>query len=422
LTLCKFRKVDGTQRVLHPADTLERVRESARSLGVTRLADITGLDRIGIPVYSAIVPRSDDGISVYTGKGLHPIEAKVGALMEAIERQTALKARLPLKEGRFEELRKRYAILDPRDSKDGLSDDYSEARSYSWVWGKDLMSDTEVLVPANWAGYLWKDIPLGPCFQANSSNGLSSGNVKEEAICQALCELVERDAWTLADIGAHLLPWVRRRVADPENANIGPDDFEVHLSLELDDDPTVELFQRAGLNPVLHDITSDLNIPTVFAAVQDEMIPGFPMVHGGVGTHPDARVAARRALTEAAQSRCVDIQGVREDLLPADAMAFNVHTRRISTVNRKSWSLNKSTKVRRLADLPSAIHDDIQSDIDHILSRLRSRGINQVIVVDLTPSDAPYAVVRVIVPALETWSVNHGLLGQRALEYWRANA
>lgn len=405
-------------------ETLERVLEQARSFGVTRLADITGLDRIGLPTYSAIVPNSEDILSVYNGKGLRPIDAKVGALMEALERQVALTARPTLVDGSFQELSKLYAVLDPRRSKEGLAEDYSESHTYSWVWGRDLISDSDVLVPATWAGYMWHHLTAGPHFQLHTSNGLSSGNTREEAICQALCELVERDAWTLAEIGARLLPWARRRLADPENAANGEDDTELHPTLELADEPAMEFFRRAGLEPVLHDITSDLGIPTVFATVRDELLPGFPMVHGGVGTHLDARVAARRALTEVAQSRCVDIQGVREDITPPDAAAtqFNIHTRRISGVQRNGWTINRSSKIHTLADLPSTIHDYIEDDIEYILTRLRLAGIDKVVVVDLSPPDAPFAVVRVIVPGLETWAVNRGPMGKRALAYWRAHA
>ncbi len=405
-------------------ETLERVLGPARALGVTRLANLTGLDRLGLPTYSAVAPRSDDNISVYTGKGLRPIDAKVGALMEAIERQVALQARLPLVEGSFHQLSQDYEVLDPRSSKEGLYQSYSEDKNYSWVWGKDLMSHRDVLVPATWAGFHWNHITTGPVFERHTTNGLSSGNILDEAISQALCELVERDAWTLADLGAHLLPWARRRLAVPEQANSGPDDFEVHPSIELDDHPAIELFRRAGLRPILHDITSDIGIPTVFAAVKDELLPGFPMVHGGVGTHPDARVAATRALTEVAQSRCVDIQGVREDLMAADAPAtsFSIHTRRISEVNGAAWTVNEGKKRHRLSDLPTATHDTVEGDVEHILARLRSRGIDQVICVDLTPEGAPFAVVRLIAPALETWSVNRGPLGERALAYWRTHA
>lgn len=388
------------------------------------MADITGLDRIGIPTYSAIVPRSQDGLSVATGKGVRPVEAKVGALMEAIERQTAIHTRLPLVEGSWLGLQRCRAILNPRSIKQKLRPDYEDDQVHFWVVGQDLISRCEILVPAHIAGLVWTEVPPGPFLGHVTSNGLASGNIREEAICQGLCELIERDAWTLADIGAHLLPLVRRRIADPENAENGPDDFEIFPSIEPQGDAASRLFRRAGFEPILHDITSDIGIPTVFAVVPDENLPGFPMVHGGVGTHPDARIAARRALTEAAQSRCVDIQGVREDLRPPDYPndGYSLHTRRVVGVNRNLWFLGESRQTRRLEDLPSALHDDLREDLEHLLTRLKSRGVDQVIVVDLTPPGAPFAVVRVIVPALEMASVTRGPLGRRALEFWHSHA
>ena len=182
----KLLKVPGTQRTVTAEETFARAQPVAKSLGVTRLADITGLDRIGIPTYSAVVPQSDDELSVYNGKGLRGIDAKTGALMEAIERQTALHSRLPIVEGSFEELRQNRAVLDPRDVKEILAADYSATRTYSWVAGRDLMGDREILVPAKLAGYLWRDVPHPSCFAHASTNGMAAGNIREEAICQAL--------------------------------------------------------------------------------------------------------------------------------------------------------------------------------------------------------------------------------------------
>ena len=386
------------------------------------MADITFLDRIGIPTYSAIVPRSKDGLSVATGKGLRPADAKCGALMEAIERQWAITARLPLVEGSLQNLREHYAILDPTECKQLLLPDYTEAQVYFWVFGYDLVGKREILVPAHIAGLVWNELSEGPFLNRVTSNGLSSGNTREEAICQGLCELIERDAWTLADLGAHVLPWARRRSLDPNNTE-GPDDFEIFPSMVTQEDPASQLFREVGLRPILHDITSDIGIPTIFAAVPDESMPGFPMVHGGVGTHPDVHVAITRALTEAAQSRCVDIQGVREDLIAADAPNenMNLHTRRITGINRNLWFLGESSHPRHADDIPSVAFEDVQHDLDHLLTRLKFRGIDQVIVVDLTPPDLRFAVVRVIVPALEIAAVTRGTLGQRALQFWRAN-
>ncbi|MFZ0395207.1 MAG: YcaO-like family protein [Terracidiphilus sp.] len=418
-----LRKLPGSQRTVSAEETLARALPVAKALGVTRLTDITGLDRVGIPTWSAIVPRSDDLLSVYNGKGLCPVDAKAGALMEAIERQTALRARLPLVYGSYEELRQTRETVDPEELKETLSPGYAKNRTDAWVEGEDLLSGGRVLVPASFAGYFWKHLPHPPCFAYSSSNGISAGNLRQEAICQALCELIERDAWTLAELKGHVLPWARHRLASPATLDSAVDDFEIVPSLDLGDDPAIELLKQAGLPPILHDITSDLAIPTVYAAIADETISGHPMVHCGLGAHPDARVAARRALVEAAQSRCVDIQGVREDIETADRTGAHsgVHTRRVSDVNRRQWHLGHSRQQRRLEDLPSVSNPEIGQDLEHILSRLRACGASRALIVDFAPPDAPFAVVRAIVPELEAWSLNKGPLGRRALACWRSH-
>jgi ribosomal protein S12 methylthiotransferase accessory factor YcaO len=47
----------GTHRTISPDDTLERIAPKARQIGITRLGNVTGLDRIGIPVTVAIRPN-----------------------------------------------------------------------------------------------------------------------------------------------------------------------------------------------------------------------------------------------------------------------------------------------------------------------------------------------------------------------------
>ena len=68
-----------------PAEAfLDRAAAAAAQCGVTRLADITRLDRLGLPVWQAVRPAGK-ALSVHQGKGSSPIAAKVGALCEAIE-------------------------------------------------------------------------------------------------------------------------------------------------------------------------------------------------------------------------------------------------------------------------------------------------------------------------------------------------
>lgn len=68
---------DDTHRALPPEETQKRVEGKMPAAGITRVADITNLDRIGIPVFSSIRPMADRGaISVYNGKGATPAEAE----------------------------------------------------------------------------------------------------------------------------------------------------------------------------------------------------------------------------------------------------------------------------------------------------------------------------------------------------------
>jgi ribosomal protein S12 methylthiotransferase accessory factor len=417
-------KVDGIPRCVSAADTVANLRTVAESLGVTRLADITGLDRIGIPVYSAIVPDSRDLLSVYNGKGLRPVDAKAGALMEAIERQTALNVRLPFIEATFADLRESDCVLDPKTMNLQLAPEYSEDRTYSWCEGLDIVSGQPCYVPSKLAGFMWHDVPHPSPFVLTDTNGLASGNCREEAICHALCELAERDAWTEAELGAHHLPRQRRLLALGPAGEEGPDDLEMYPCLEPDSDELFENFLQAGLSPVVRDITSTLGVPTIFASVGDENIVGYPMAHSGMGTHPNARVALRRALSELAQSRCVDIQAVREDIAPPDAVveSFSLHTRRISAIHRESWYLGHSKHQRRLSDVPSFSFQHIDEDLAFLIERFTSCGLNQIIVVDFTPDQSNYSVVRVVVPGIESWAMDRGRFGQRAVNFWKQHA
>lgn len=429
----------GVHRVLNPADTLRRASRVAGRVGVTRLADITGLDRLGIPTYSSVVPRSRDVLSIYNGKGVTKTEAKAGALMEAIERHAALNIQKKITYGAYGDLSQERRALDPKSPCITLHPEYADDKAIAWVEGFDLLSEERVLVPMELASYYTVDKRAHRSHAVATTNGLASGNSLEEAVCHALCELIERDAWTLAELLSHVLPYAdRRRRSQQHQMNFGsiePDQTNDGMWDDVDRYPNIDLdgagapiqgllrrFERAGLQPVVKDITSDLGIATVLCTVAEEVYHGFPRAHFGLGTHPDARVAITRALTEVAQSRVVDIQGVREDLgLAIGDHPYPAHTKRVSEINRRSWYHARSARVRRFADIQSYVHSDILDDISLMLRRICESGIGQVVVVDLTLPDIDVPVVRVLVPGLESWAADHMRIGWRATNIWRKN-
>ena len=191
-------------RVKSIQDTLSEILPICKKIGITRISDITFMDKLYIPNYSAILPGTEDTIWVYGGKGSTKLEAKASALMEAIERYSSLYSSYPrsIIQGTYLELSKSYdKVLHPDEVVEPVNPEYTDKDAImDFLLGFDLLSNEEVLVPAEIA--LNKYSPKRPsiCTFAHShTNGLASGNVLEESICHALCEVIERDALSIAD-------------------------------------------------------------------------------------------------------------------------------------------------------------------------------------------------------------------------------
>ena len=88
----KLTYFKGTHRVIAPKKTIEINEDKLKTAGITRIADITDLDRVGLPIYTAIRPTAEDGaVSIYGGKGISKDHAKASAMMEGFERYSAEK-------------------------------------------------------------------------------------------------------------------------------------------------------------------------------------------------------------------------------------------------------------------------------------------------------------------------------------------
>ena len=402
----------GMHRVVAPAETLRRIRPLAWKAGVTRLADITGLDRIGVPTYSAVVPKSPDLLSTYNGKGATRTDAACGALMEAIERHSAIHLRRPTVRGSYRKVSRQGRALDPGTISLKLDAGYRGDRVLHWLDGYDIAKDEAVKVPATAAGYMLYEGYGPPCFDIVTSTGLASGNTLEEAICHALCELIERDAWTLADLLTSRSPEAFERYPEIDLATA---DGRIRGMLRH--------FAKAGLKPLVKDMTSDIGVPGVMASCAEET-GAIPLAHLGFGAHPDPMVAVSRAVSELAQSRAVDIQGVREDLSAPDepVPSYMQHVKRVAEIDRTSWYHCPSRQRRKLSEVGGAVHADILDDIRFMVGGLRRAGLEEVIVVDLTAEELGVPVVRVLVPGLESWAADHSRIGRRARAHLRAHA
>ncbi|MDD1668453.1 MAG: YcaO-like family protein, partial [Methanomicrobiales archaeon] len=166
LSSCRKAYREDTHRVVSPEETLARVSEKIPVAGITRVADITNLDRVGIPVFSSIRPTAQEGaVSVYNGKGATPAEARVSAVMEGIERYSAEIHNHEFAFGTYPEMAAGGQAVDPRSLNLPRGAD-PDAR-LPWVEAWDIVADEGVLVPAH---AVFHPLPRGcpPLFRTNT--------------------------------------------------------------------------------------------------------------------------------------------------------------------------------------------------------------------------------------------------------------
>jgi len=381
-----------SDRVVAPAQTLAALRPRLPEFGVTRLARLTGLDEVGIPVWAAIRPNAAT-LAVSQGKGVDDDAAAASAMMEAIEVATAERRDLPhttLSPRAMAAAGRRAALL-PELLRVGASPPAPD-ESIDWIEGFDLLDDAPVWVPLD-AVRLGGEAAAARYWQ--STDGLASGNVLWEAAFHGLCERVERDAltlWSLAGDGE-----VAGRCRDPR---------------DFDDPQLAALLARieaAGLRLRLFDISTDVAIPVCFAAISPPLDSDSARwrhfdLQSGSGCHPDPARAAIRAITEAAQSRLTAISGARDDFDPGDYRA------------RIAPDLLPFAQAEPAPCAPPAAAVGPADYIGHIAARLRAIGAGSAIIAPLEAGDHGFAVAKALVADLETVpGARRYPLGPRAL-------
>lgn len=341
------------------------------------------------------------------GKGTTELEARVGAMCEALERYS----------GCFhgDELRVRSSfralgdaavhpdlcqLYHPRQFADRhrwnaeqppfqhVCDPFDESAEIDWTPVWSLTEQRQRMLPT---ALLYFSVPQekGRMFTRADSNGNAAGSSPEDAVVQGFFELVERDAVAL---------WWYNRTRQPA------------VDLDAFGDPwTDELRERyRGLHREVWalDLTSDLGVPVV-AALSRRTDKPHEDVMFGFGAHFDPRIALRRALTEMNQ------------LLPAVATAGPEGDYACDDASLLDWCRTKTVADQPYLlpgpDLPAMtpascsppVHDDLLEDVRYIEALVRSRGM-ELLVLDQTRPDVGLPVVKVVVPGLRHFWARFG--------------
>ena len=390
----------GTHRVIAPKQTIENNEDKLKIAGITRIADITDLDRIGMPIYTAIRPTAEDGaVSIYGGKGISKDHAKASAMMEGFERYSAEKQDCDETiTASLDEISDLGNYIDPVSL--NLPKDFKKEAiklmQLEWSISKDIISGEDYYIPTNAVYHPYiHDNQVQSLFKSNT-NGLASGNILEEAILHGMLEVIERDAWSIFEL------------THKNYAQIDLDSIESETVNDV-----IEKFESEGIKIKLMDFTADVKIPTIAASADDTVTKDAGLLTLGMGTHLDPEVAVLRALTEVAQSRATQINGAREDTVRAD-FAREAGYERMKRIN-KFYFKEEDEKIR-LSDIANKGTSSITKDIEIVKNELIANDIDKILYVDLTRPELDVSVVRVIIPEMELYALDPSRAGYRFLK------
>ncbi|MFI6768637.1 YcaO-like family protein [Streptomyces sp. NPDC050355] len=368
-----MRKVffTGTHRVRAPEETHAALVPLLQEYGITRLADVTGLDTLGIPVVMSVRPLATT-LSVSQGKGANKLLASISAAMEAIELWHAENA-VPtptLCATPASALNLPYEVTELDWPAGNLATEHTRM---DWIDAHTLPHEEPLPVP-------WAAVSFGRSTGSwsvpgllTSSNGLASGNTVDEATVHALYEVIERDSVAALSEA----PIAQRQYVDPAT---------------VDDEHCADLISRisrAGGFLEVEAVPARVGVACMTARLWHEDLASSVMQ--GSGAHGDPAVALSRALTEAAQSRLTQISGTRDDI-SSTAYHPGRSSRPVAVGRTLAWA-----DIR--ARCPDRPFDTDTAEADWLAGRIReltSAAPMRVILANRTE----FAVVKVLCPGM----------------------
>ncbi|MCV7198048.1 YcaO-like family protein [Mycobacterium angelicum] len=313
----------GTHRIITPDETWHALQPLLDCAGITRVADLTWLDDLGIPTAQAVRPASLS-LSVSQGKASTYRAAQVSAVMESLEMWHVENVTPDLWSTATDEIASDLTY-DPAQLRLAPGALYHSSAKLDWMVATTLLTGRRTWVP--WMAVL-VNVAISDCWAAPifmmDSSGLASGNSYDEATLHALYEIMERHSISTAVPGETMFEVARDDVAGSDSADL------------------IEMIYRAGSEVLIARIdTWDRYFSFAVELTSPRLEPSF----SGFGLHHDPNVALSRAITEAAQARLTAISGVREDIPPeiyhsfARPAASRASMRQLPAASPTSWHI-----------------------------------------------------------------------------------
>ncbi|MGE0084369.1 MAG: YcaO-like family protein [Desulfococcaceae bacterium] len=370
-----YKKKNRDQdKVMAPEETVRRFMDKLKNLNLNILEQTRRIDngRLDIPVYFSVCgpdALSLTGTKKQMGKGASPQQAEASAVMELAERFSFFsfyRNSQNFVTDQYKNLKDRaISFRHIAESVHDRSEDSESARKIfetlplRWAQGYNLTQDRDVLIPFDWF------------YTINEFNGACAGNCQEEALCQGICEVVERHV-------SSVISKEKQKVA-----LIDPDSATEPAVREM-----IGKYRNAGIDLWLSDFSLDTGIPTVgVLAFDPATFPESSEIVWTAGTAPNPQKALSRALSETAQ-------------LGGDFNTGSSYVAsglpKFSRIKDADFITSQGKQVS-ISDLPNLSHDNIRVEIFSLLSAL-SRKDREVIAVNTTHPLLEVPAFYIIIP------------------------
>ncbi len=270
-----------------------------------------------------------------------------------------------------------------------------------WTKTIDVSTGDEWHVPVSmvYAPYFY-DVAVGeyPISQPIST-GLACHCSYNEAAISALCEVIERDAFTIT--------WQAMLPSPPISLD----------SLSEENRDLIGRFEYAGSSVRILNITVDHGIPSIMSILMHESdeLPAFVF---SAASHLSPEIAVRKSLEELAHTRRLAAYLQHQRGSPKRKQDIHVKTYTRPTSRCDVNFLFCSDAWIDFKDLPDLLSEKEDDNLQTLCARIQSVGA-KALIRDITSPDVRelgLAVVRAVIPSFHPLFMGHDL---RALGGWR---
>jgi ribosomal protein S12 methylthiotransferase accessory factor len=359
-------------KVRNPRDTIAWVRERLAAGNTDILANTARIDngRLDIPVFISLCGEDATrftGTKKQMGKGATPEQSEASALMELMERYSFFTfiEQCPFPMYAYGEMASMAVSADTllaslHDRQTSVEDcrAFLETLPLRWATARNLTRNKQQLIPVDWF------------YLINEYNGPAAGNTLEEAILQALCEVVERHVGSIVSFDNRPTPLIDlESLKDP-------------AAREL-----VRKFEKQGIRVWARDFSLDTGIPTVGVIAYDPAtFPEKSEIVFTAGTTSNPEKSLCRALTEIAQlAGDFETRTTYRPTLP-----------KYATLEEAAYLMAPGDAVP-ISSLPNLDDNNLRVEIEGCVAALKRAGM-EVLVMDVTHPELGVPAVYCIVP------------------------